>query len=58
MSAVNKTLTDAEEFQMRKVKPQACTSEWTPYLDDFLAQAIIRNYFNFDLVAIELNQEH
>ncbi len=42
---------------MRQVKQQACTAEWTPYLDDFLAQAIIRNYFNFELVAAELNQE-
>jgi hypothetical protein len=43
---------------MRKIKTQACTQEWTPYLDDFLASAIVRNYFNFDLVAVEVNQEH
>jgi hypothetical protein len=31
--------------------------EWTKELDNFLMQTVIRNYFNFDIVAIELNTE-
>lgn len=27
-------------------------------MDDILAQSIVRNYFNFDLVAADLNKEY
>jgi hypothetical protein len=29
--------------------------EWTKELDEYFMESVIRNYFNFDMVAIELN---
>jgi len=31
--------------------------EWTKELDTFLMQSVIRNYFNFEVVNLEINQE-
>jgi hypothetical protein len=31
--------------------------EWTQELDSFLMETVIRNYFNFQTVSLELNQE-
>jgi hypothetical protein len=31
--------------------------EWTKDLDTFLMEGIVRNYFNFDMVSLELNEE-
>ena len=31
--------------------------EWTSELDSFLMETVIRNYFKFEIVAIEINQE-
>jgi hypothetical protein len=31
--------------------------EWTKELDSFLMQTVIRNYFNFQIVSIEVNNE-
>jgi hypothetical protein len=31
-------------------------NEWTPELDVFLAECVIRNCFNFDLIALEVNK--
>jgi len=43
--------------QKEKVKEQMNKYEWTRELDVFLMQSVVRNYFNFDLVAQELNEE-
>lgn len=42
---------------MRKAKKMLPKDEWTNDLDTYLAQTVIRNYFNFDMIAIEMNQE-
>ena len=31
--------------------------EWNKELDNFLMQSVIRNYFNFQIVSMELNHE-
>jgi len=31
--------------------------DWTKPLDEYFMESVIRNYFNFDMVAIELNQQ-
>jgi hypothetical protein len=31
--------------------------EWTPALDRSLQEIVLRNYFNFDMVSVELNEE-
>ena len=31
--------------------------EWTPALDKALQEIVLRNYFNFDMVSVELNEE-
>jgi hypothetical protein len=31
--------------------------EWNHELDQFLMQNVIKNYFNFEVVSIEINQE-
>lgn len=31
--------------------------EWTKELDRSMAQSVIRNYFNFDAVSMEINRE-
>lgn len=31
--------------------------EWAPELDRALQEIVLRNYFNFDMVAVELNEE-
>ena len=31
--------------------------EWTKDLDGFLEDSVLRNYFNFDLVSLEVNEE-
>ena len=31
--------------------------EWNEQLDAFLQQAVIKNYFNFEVVSMEVNQE-
>jgi hypothetical protein len=31
--------------------------EWTKELDDFLCESTVRNYFSFDVVSLELNEE-
>ena len=31
--------------------------EWTPALDRALQEIVLRNYFNFDMVSVELNEE-
>lgn len=43
--------------QKQCVKRSMNKYEWTKELDNFLMQTVIRNYFNFDIVAIELNTE-
>jgi hypothetical protein len=55
MSAVPKTLTDADEFQLRKAKKLVSGSEWTKELTVYLSNIVVRNYFNFEMIAIEMN---
>lgn len=57
MSAVPNMLSDADDFQLRRAKKMLPKDEWTRELDFFLAETVIRNCFNFDLIAIEINQE-
>jgi len=39
------------------VKRNMNKHEWTRELDDFLMQTVIRNYFNFEVASLEINQE-
>jgi hypothetical protein len=57
MSVPKTALTEGETFQLRKAKRNQAVDEWTLPLDTFLKECVVRNYFNFDMVAIELNQE-
>ena len=42
---------------MKKLKDSINKYEWTKELDMFLMETVIRNYFNFDMVSLELNEE-
>lgn len=57
MSSAVPTLSDGEQFQLRRAKKQIQRDEWTKELDIFFQDSVIKNYFNFDLIAVELNQE-
>ena len=57
MSVPKTALTEGETFQLRKANKNQVVDEWTLPLDTFLKECVVRNYFNFDMVAIELNQE-
>lgn len=50
-------LSDKEDFTLRKTNRQMPHSEWTRELDEYFMESVIRNYFNFDMVAVELNQQ-
>ena len=41
--------------QKFSIKQQMNKYEWTRELDSFLMQSVIRNYFNFQTVSLELN---
>jgi len=43
--------------QKQLVKRSMNKYEWTRELDNVLMQSVIRNYFNFQVVSLELNQE-
>jgi len=57
MSVPTATLSDGESFQLRKANRLHAKDEWTSELDAYFQESVIRNYFNFDMVAVELNQE-
>ena len=41
----------------KSVKRSLNKFEWTSELDQFLMQSVIRNYFNFQVVSMEINHE-
>ena len=41
--------------QKQLVKRSMNKYEWTRELDNFMMQSVIRNYFNFQVVSLELN---
>ncbi|CDW76833.1 UNKNOWN [Stylonychia lemnae] len=43
--------------QLKKLKVDINPHEWTKQLDLFLLDSVIRNYFNFDQVSLELNDQ-
>ena len=43
--------------QLKKLKVDINHYEWTKELDLFLLDSVLRNYFNFDMVSLELNEE-
>lgn len=49
-------LNDKEDFVLRRSNRQLAKDEWTRELDKLFMESVIRNYFNFDMVATELNQ--
>ena len=49
-------MSDADEFQLRKLTKKLNMSEWTPKLDQTLQECVVTSYFNFDLVATEIEQ--
>ena len=58
MSTANKQqFTDADAFQLRRIKLQMNKHEWSEPLDKFLQECVVRNYFNFDLIAMEVSTE-
>lgn len=50
-------LTDGEAFQLRRATKLLKLNDWTLELDAYFSASVIRNYFNFDMVAVELNKE-
>lgn len=42
---------------MKNLKDSINKYEWTKELDLFLMDTVIRNYFNFDMVSLEVNEE-
>ena len=47
---------DSQE-QKQRFKETMNKWEWTPALDRSLQEIVLRNYFNFDMVSVELNEE-
>jgi hypothetical protein len=43
--------------QLDRVKTRYNRFEWTKELDRVMQESVIRNYFNFDLVSIDVNNE-
>lgn len=56
MSTSN-TMSDADEFQLRKLISKLNMPDWSPSLDMVLSGCVVQSYFNFDLVATEVNQK-
>lgn len=56
-SGTVKLMSDADEFQIRKIEAQLDTNEWNEKLDKLLQESILRNTFNFDSIAVELTVE-
>ena len=50
-------LSDADEFQLRKLVSKLQMADWTPSLDKTLQDCVVQSYFNFDLVCVEVNQK-
>ena len=51
----NPKMSDADEFQLRKLKSKLDMADWTPVLDQKLQEVVVQSYFNFDLVCMEIN---
>ena len=49
-------MSDADEFQLRKLISKMEMEHWTPNLDKKLAEVVVQSYFNFDIVNHEVNQ--
>lgn len=43
--------------QLTRLKGCINKYEWPLELDKFLLESVVRNYFNFDMVSLELNEE-
>ena len=56
-AGTDKLMSDADEFQIRKIEAQLDASEWNEKLDKLLQESILRNTFNFDSIAVELTVE-
>ncbi len=41
--------------QLERMKDSMNKYEWTQELDKLLLDSVVRNYFNFDMVSLELN---
>ena len=50
-------MSDADEFQLRKLVSKLNMSDWTLALDKKLQECVVQSYFNFDLVTMEVNQK-
>ena len=50
-------MSDADEFQLRKLISKLNMSDWSVDLDKKLQDCVVQSYFNFDLVCVEVNQK-
>jgi len=50
-------LSDADDFQLRKLVSKLNMADWSPELDQTLQDCVVQSYFNFDLVCVEVNQK-
>ena len=48
-------MSDSDEFQLRKLTAKLYMADWTVSLDQTLSGCVVQSYFNFDLVAVEVN---
>ena len=51
----NPKMSDADEFQLRKLKSKLDMANWSPVLDKKLQEVVVQSYFNFDIVCTEIN---
>ena len=49
-------MSDADEFQLRRLTSKLQMADWSILLDRTLQECVVQSYFNFDLVAMEVNQ--
>ena len=50
-------MSDSDEFQLRKLVSKLNMGDWTPTLDETLKNCVVQSYFNFDIVAMQVNQK-
>ena len=55
MTTEQVTISDADEFQLRKLVSKLNMSDWSTGLDKKLQDCVVQSYFNFDIVCNEVN---
>ena len=48
-------MSDADEFQLRKLTSKLNMTDWSPVIDRCLQEVVVQSYFNFEIVCAEVN---